>query len=116
MPYSVMMVFGARPEATKMAPVVRSLRQLPEIDLHMCVTGQHREMLHQVLEIFERDVEQDLAVMTRGQTLNGLTEQLLVRLDHAYDVFRPDLVLVHGDTTTSFVASSPVLSRPLCGI
>ncbi len=115
MPYSVMRVWH-RPEAIKIAPLARSLRQLLEIDLHICVTGQHREMLRLVLETFELDVEQDLAVMNRGQTQNGLTEQLLVRLDHAYDVFRPDLILVHGDTTTSFVASSPVLSRPLCGI
>ena len=87
-----------------MAPLARALRQLPQIDLHICVTGQHREMLHQVLETFELEVEQDLAVMTRGQTLNGLTEQLLVRLDQAYGAFQPDLVLVHGDTSTSFVA------------
>tara|TARA_Y100000815_G_scaffold109092_1_gene97687 strand:- start:82 stop:351 length:270 start_codon:yes stop_codon:yes gene_type:complete len=73
-----------RPEAIKIAPLARSLRQLLEIDLHICVTGQHREMLRLVLETFELDVEQDLAVMNRGQTQNGLTEQLLVRLDHAF--------------------------------
>ena len=108
---SVMMVFGTRPEAIKMAPLARALRQLPQIDLHICVTGQHREMLHQVLETFELEVEQDLAVMTRGQTLNGLTEQLLVRLDQAYGAFQPDLVLVHGDTSTSFVASLAAFHR-----
>lgn len=109
--HSVMMVFGTRPEAIKMAPLAQALRQTANIDLHICVTGQHREMLHQVLQTFGLEVEQDLAVMSQGQTLNGLSQQLLSGLDQAYETFHPDLVLVHGDTTTSFVATLAAFHR-----
>lgn len=111
--YSVMMVFGTRPEAIKMAPLAQALRQVQNIDLHICVTGQHREMLHQVLQTFELEVEQDLAVMSLGQTLNGLTQQLLAGLDKAYETLKPNLVLVHGDTTTSFVATLAAFHRQI---
>ncbi|TBU86556.1 non-hydrolyzing UDP-N-acetylglucosamine 2-epimerase [Phytopseudomonas dryadis] len=111
MPHRVMMVFGTRPEAIKMAPLAHALRQAGDIDLHICVTGQHREMLHQVLHTFELQVEEDLQLMTQGQTLNGLTQQLLVHLDQVYGRVKPDLVLVHGDTTSSFGATLAAFHR-----
>lgn len=113
MSHSVMMVFGTRPEAIKMAPLARELRQSPAVDLHICVTGQHREMLQQVLHTFELEVEQDLAVMSQGQTLNGLSRELLNGLDQAYARVRPALVLVHGDTTTSMVATLAAFHRQI---
>jgi UDP-N-acetylglucosamine 2-epimerase (non-hydrolysing) len=98
------------------------LRTWPEVDLHICSTGQHREMLEQVLTAFGLRVDQDLKVMTQNQTLNGLARDLLDKLDRACEQTRPDIVLVHGDTTTSFIASWPpstgtspsATSRPAC--
>lgn len=111
MAYSVMMVFGTRPEAIKMAPLARVLRTWPEVNLHICSTGQHREMLEQVLTAFGLSVDQDLKVMTQNQTLNGLARDLLDKLDQAYEQVKPDIVLVHGDTTTSFIASLAAFHR-----
>lgn len=113
MPYNVMMVFGTRPEAIKMAPLARVLREWPQIELHICSTGQHREMLEQVLSAFGLSVDQDLHVMTQGQTLNGLSRELLGQLDAAYSRFNPDIVLVHGDTTTSFIAALAAFYRQI---
>jgi len=113
MSYKVMMVFGTRPEAIKMAPLARVLRNWPGIELNICSTGQHREMLKQVLDFFELTVDEDLQVMTEGQTLNGLSEQLLMQLDQAYERGQPDIVLVHGDTTTSFIAALAAFNRHL---
>ncbi|MFK3683982.1 non-hydrolyzing UDP-N-acetylglucosamine 2-epimerase [Pseudomonas sp. NPDC088890] len=111
MPHTVMMVFGTRPEAIKMAPLARVLRQWPELDLHICSTGQHREMLEQVLSAFGLSVDQDLQVMTKNQTLNGLARDLLDKIDQAYAQVNPDIVLVHGDTTTSFIAALAAFHR-----
>ncbi|MFO3724675.1 non-hydrolyzing UDP-N-acetylglucosamine 2-epimerase [Pseudomonas sp. HLMP] len=111
MPHTVMMVFGTRPEAIKMAPLARVLREWPEIDLHICSTGQHREMLEQVLDAFGLSVDQDLKVMTRNQTLNGLARDLLDKLEQTYAQIQPDIVLVHGDTTTSFIAALAAFHR-----
>ncbi|MGN8261773.1 non-hydrolyzing UDP-N-acetylglucosamine 2-epimerase [Pseudomonas sp. SMSB3] len=111
MAYCVMMVFGTRPEAIKMAPLARVLRIWPEVELHICSTGQHREMLEQVLTAFGLSVDQDLQVMTQNQTLNSLSRDLLDKLDHAYEQVKPDIVLVHGDTTTSFIASLAAFHR-----
>jgi UDP-N-acetylglucosamine 2-epimerase (non-hydrolysing) len=113
MSFKVMMVFGTRPEAIKMAPLARVLRNWPGIELNICSTGQHREMLKQVLDSFELVVDEDLQVMTQGQTLNGLSEQLLEHLDKAYERVKPDIVLVHGDTTTSFIAALAAFNRQL---
>ncbi|NUU35086.1 non-hydrolyzing UDP-N-acetylglucosamine 2-epimerase [Pseudomonas sp. C2B4] len=113
MSFKVMMVFGTRPEAIKMAPLARVLRNWPGIELNICSTGQHREMLKQVLDSFELTVDEDLQVMTQGQTLNGLSEQLLEHLDQAYERVHPDIVLVHGDTTTSFIAALAAFNRHL---
>ncbi|QAX85316.1 UDP-N-acetylglucosamine 2-epimerase (non-hydrolyzing) [Pseudomonas sp. DTU12.3] len=113
MSFKVMMVFGTRPEAIKMAPLARVLRQWPDIQLNICSTGQHREMLTQVLDAFELSVDEDLQVMTQGQTLNGLSQNLLAQLDQAYARVKPDIVLVHGDTTTSFIAALAAFNRQL---
>lgn len=106
-----MMVFGTRPEAIKMAPLACLLRTQPEIDLHVCSTGQHREMLDQVLSCFDLQIEQDLKVMSIDQSLNGLSGELLKRLDEVYVSFAPNMVLVHGDTTTSFIAALAAFHR-----
>jgi len=108
---TVMMVFGTRPEAIKMAPLARVLREWPDIDLHICSTGQHREMLEQVLTAFGLSVDQDLKVMTQNQTLNGLARDLLDKIDKAFEKVNPDIVLVHGDTTTSFIAGLAAFHR-----
>ncbi|MFF5867783.1 non-hydrolyzing UDP-N-acetylglucosamine 2-epimerase [Pseudomonas sp. NPDC012596] len=108
---TVMMIFGTRPEAIKMAPLARVLREWPDIDLHICSTGQHREMLEQVLTAFGLSVDQDLKVMTQNQTLNGLARDLLDKIDKAFEKVNPDIVLVHGDTTTSFIAGLAAFHR-----
>ncbi|TFY93025.1 UDP-N-acetylglucosamine 2-epimerase (non-hydrolyzing) [Pseudomonas nabeulensis] len=113
MNFKIAMVFGTRPEAIKMAPLARILKQTPGIELKICSTGQHREMLQQVLEGFSLAVDEDLQVMTQGQTLNGLSQHLLGALDQAYERLQPHMVLVHGDTTTSFIASFAAFNRQL---
>jgi UDP-N-acetylglucosamine 2-epimerase (non-hydrolysing) len=113
MSLKVQMVFGTRPEAIKMAPLARVLKHWPGVELFVCSTGQHREMLRQVLAAFELGVDEDLDLMTQGQTLNGLAQQLLLRLDASYARVQPDIVLVHGDTTTSFVAALAAFHRQI---
>src|SRR5688572_5834422 len=105
MSFKIMLVFGTRPEAIKMAPLVLRLRQESVFETRVCVTGQHREMLDQVLASFDLAVDDDLAVMQPGQTINGLAASLLAGLDALYLRHKPDLVLVHGDTTTCFIAT-----------
>jgi UDP-N-acetylglucosamine 2-epimerase (non-hydrolysing) len=101
----IMVVFGTRPEAIKMAPVVMALKARPEFDVQVCVTAQHREMLDQVLSLFEITPDFDLDLMTPGQSLGGLTSRALQGLEEVFQAQKPDLVLVHGDTTTTFTAS-----------
>jgi UDP-N-acetylglucosamine 2-epimerase (non-hydrolysing) len=102
----VMSIVGTRPEAIKMAPVIKELEKHPqEIESVVCATAQHREMLDQVLEVFEIQPDHDLNVMLPGQTLSQLTANLLMRLDQVMVERRPDWVLVQGDTTTVMAAS-----------
>jgi UDP-N-acetylglucosamine 2-epimerase (non-hydrolysing) len=102
----VMTVFGTRPEAIKMAPLVHELNKHPEqIDSIVCVTAQHRQMLDQVLEIFSITPDIDLNIMKDRQTLLQITTRALESLDEVIKQQKPDIVLVHGDTTTTFVAS-----------
>ena len=102
----VMVVFGTRPEAIKMVPVVMALKARPQdFDVQVCVTAQHREMLDQVLALFEITPDFDLNLMTPGQSLGGLTSRALQGLEDVFQAQKPDLVLVHGDTTTTFTAS-----------
>lgn len=102
----VMLVFGTRPEAIKMCPLVNELKSRPgEFETTVCVTGQHREMLEQVLRVFGVEPDHDLAIMKPGQTLFDVTCDVLLRLKAVLEEERPDVVLVHGDTTTSFAAA-----------
>ncbi len=101
-----MTVFGTRPEAIKMAPVVRALKSKPtKFDVKVTVTGQHREMLDQVLEFFQITPDHDLDIMRHGQTLTDITSRVLSGLEKVISAESPDIVLVHGDTTTTFAAS-----------
>ena len=99
------MVFGTRPEAIKMAPLFLALKKEECFDVKLCVTGQHREMLDQVLEVFEIVPDYDLNIMKADQTLNEITARILSKLDPILESINPDLLLVHGDTTTTFSAS-----------
>lgn len=101
----VLTVFGTRPEAIKMAPLVKKLNEEPEIESILCVTAQHREMLDQVLALFELVPDYDLNIMKQNQTISQITSNVLVGLEEVYKKERPDIVLVHGDTTTTFAAS-----------
>ena len=101
----VMSVFGTRPEAIKMAPLVKELERRNEIDSIVCVTAQHREMLDQVLETFKIVPDYDLNIMKQGQTLSEITTRVLDGLENVIKEVNPDIILVHGDTTTSFVAA-----------
>jgi len=105
MPIKVMPIFGTRPEAIKMAPLVKVLKANPAFDVHVTITAQHRQMLDQVLELFEITPDTDLDIMKDRQTLAGITTRALSGLDDVMKEVKPDLVLVHGDTTTTFVGS-----------
>ena len=112
----VMSIFGTRPEAIKMAPLVLELRRREEIDSLVCVTAQHREMLDSVLDIFGIRPDYDLNVMQSGQTLSGITSRVLEGLGGVLSEAAPDLVLVHGDTTTTFAAAlSAFYAKIPCG-
>lgn len=107
----VLSVFGTRPEAIKMAPVVLRLASEPAIQSIVCTTGQHRHMLDQMLGAFGVTPDIDLGVMTAGQTLNALTGQILTSLDEVLEQTKPDRVLVHGDTATAMAASLAAFHR-----
>jgi len=108
----VLVVFGTRPEAIKMAPLVKSLHTLSDtFETKVCVTAQHREMLDQVLEIFEISPDFDLDIMKPGQDLYDVTSNVLLGMKKVLEDFRPDIVLVHGDTTTTFAASLAAFYR-----
>ena len=108
----ILSIFGTRPEAIKMAPVVEALRQSRSATSIVCVTGQHREMLDQVLQLFGIKADHDLGLMTRDQTLNGLAGRAFPAINAILDEVRPDRVLVHGDTTTAMVACAGGLPPP----
>ncbi|MCG8433642.1 MAG: UDP-N-acetylglucosamine 2-epimerase (non-hydrolyzing), partial [Gammaproteobacteria bacterium] len=101
----VLIVFGTRPEAIKMAPVVEVLKARPEIDARVCVTAQHREMLDQVLNLFGIQSDYDLNIMRPQQDLTDVTSAVLFGLRSVLEEFSPDRILVHGDTTTTLAAS-----------
>lgn len=98
-------VFGTRPEGIKMAPLVKMLAADERFDAKVCITAQHREMLDQVLDLFEIEPDFDLNIMKAGQTLNDVTVSILLGLKPILEDFKPDLILVHGDTATTFAAS-----------
>lgn len=101
----VMTVFGTRPEAIKMAPLVKELKSRKEIECIVCVTAQHRQMLDQVLEVFDIKPDYDLDIMKQGQTLGDITSRVLSGLDEVIKETKPNIILVHGDTTTTFAGA-----------
>ena len=101
----IMSVFGTRPEAIKMAPLVKELASRPEIESICCVTAQHREMLDSVLKVFDLKPDWDLDIMTPRQTLSSITSKCLTGMDDAIEQLKPDMILVHGDTSTTFAGA-----------
>ena len=101
----IMLVFGTRPEAIKMCPLVNELKTRDNIETIVCVTGQHRQMLDQVLEAFHVVPNYDLSIMKDKQTLFDITTNILNRIKAVLDEVKPDVVLVHGDTSTTFVTA-----------
>ena len=108
----VLLVFGTRPEAIKMCPIVLAMQANPHIETIVCVTGQHREMLDQVLNLFKITPDFDLDIMKPGQDLTDVTTAILQKLKPVLSETKPDRVLVHGDTATSFT-SIPLTLMPL---
>ena len=101
----VMSVFGTRPEAIKMAPLVKELERREEIESYVCLTGQHREMLDSVMEIFDLKADFDLNIMEKRQTLSTITTKTLLGMEKVFEEKKPDLILVHGDTSTTFAGA-----------
>lgn len=101
----IMVVFGTRPEAIKMCPLIKVLKTREELKTIVCVTGQHKEMLDQVLKVFEVVPDYNLSVMKEKQTLFDITKRILVGMRNILEEVKPDVVLVHGDTSTTFVTS-----------
>ena len=98
----IITIFGTRPEAIKMAPLVKELEKREGIESKVCVTAQHREMLDQVLDLFDIKPDFDLNIMKSKQTLTGITNKVLEGLEEVFIEEKPDMILVHGDTTTTF--------------
>ena len=110
----IMLVFGTRPEAIKMCPLVKEFQKYPEsFETIVCVTGQHREMLDQVLQIFGVNPDFDLNIMKQGQDLYDVTARVLIGMRDVLDTVKPDVVLVHGDTTTSMAAAMAAFYRQI---
>lgn len=101
----ILSVFGTRPEAIKMCPLVKELASRPEIESLCCVTAQHRQMLDSVLEVFDLKPDWDLDIMTPRQTLSTITSKCLTGMDEAIEALKPDMILVHGDTSTTFAGA-----------
>jgi len=101
----IMSVFGTRPEAIKMCPLIKKMREYKEIESVVCLTGQHKEMLQQVIDIFDINVDYNLHIMKPSQTLTSITTDILTLMKPVLEKEKPDIVLVHGDTTTSFAVA-----------
>ncbi|NLW06683.1 MAG: UDP-N-acetylglucosamine 2-epimerase (non-hydrolyzing) [Clostridia bacterium] len=113
-PFKVLVVFGTRPEAIKLAPLIKELSRHPqEFSCQVAVTAQHREMLDQVLRLFQITPDYDLDIMSKGQTLEQVTSRALNGLARVLQTARPDIVLVHGDTTTTFAAALAAFYRQI---
>ena len=110
----VMTIFGTRPEAIKMAPLVKALQAAPDMEPIVTVTAQHRDMLDQVLNLFNITPDYDLNIMSQGQTLYDVTNRALMGLKDVLEEAKPDVVLVHGDTTTTFAGIGFFLPRNSC--
>ena len=105
MKMKVLLVFGTRPEAIKMCPLVKECQKYQQIDTVVCVTGQHKQMLEQVLEVFGVTPQYNLAIMKEKQTLFDVTTAVLMRMKEVLETEKPDIVLVHGDTSTAFITA-----------
>jgi UDP-N-acetylglucosamine 2-epimerase (non-hydrolysing) len=101
----ILVIFGTRPEAIKMAPVVHALKSSPTMETRVCISSQHKELLLPVLDLFDIEIDYDLDIMRPNQTLTTITVRILEALERVYEDFRPDMVAVHGDTTTAFTAA-----------
>ena len=101
----IMSVFGTRPEAIKMCPVVMEIQKRRNVESIVCLTGQHREMLEPVMQLFNLHEDYNLHIMRENQTLSNITSDILQRLDDVMEREKPDMVLVHGDTSSSFAAA-----------
>ena len=101
----IITVFGTRPEAIKMCPLILELKNRKNIECKVCLTGQHRDMVRTVLECFNIVEDYNLDIMKQNQTLSGITTSIVQKLGEILEIEQPDLVLVHGDTTTSFAAA-----------
>ena len=101
----VMTIFGTRPEAIKMAPLIKELKNNKNIDCKVCITGQHRQMLDQVMLAFDIRADYDLDIMQQGQTLTDITSRVMYGLEGVFTQEKPDMILVHGDTTTAFASA-----------
>jgi len=102
----ILIVFGTRPEAIKMAPLVKEFKKYPKLfDTKVCVTAQHREMLDQVLNLFEIIPDYDLNIMKKNQDLYDVTSNVLLKIKEVFEIEKPDIVFVHGDTSTTFTTS-----------
>ncbi|MBF2078879.1 MAG: UDP-N-acetylglucosamine 2-epimerase, partial [Synechococcales cyanobacterium T60_A2020_003] len=104
-PIRLCIILGTRPEAIKLAPVIQQFRQAPAFDTRVILTGQHREMVAQVMELFDLTADHDLAIMQHGQTLTDITCRSLQGLEQLYKEIQPQFVIVQGDTTTAFAAA-----------
>ena len=103
--YKIMSVFGTRPEAIKMAPLVQELAKRPCFESICCLTGQHRQMLDSVMQIFQLEGDYDLNIMQKQQTLSSITTRTLLGMESVLEEAKPDLILVHGDTSTTFAGA-----------
>ena len=103
--YKIMSVFGTRPEAIKMAPLVKELSKYDDLESICCLTGQHREMLDSVMEIFKLQADFDLNIMEKRQTLSTITTKTLLGMERVMEQCKPDMILVHGDTSTTFAGA-----------
>ena len=101
----IMLIFGTRPEAIKMCPLVKELKTRKNINVRVCVTGQHKEMLEQVLDCFNVVPDYNLEIMKDKQTLFDITINIISKIKPVLEIEKPDMILVHGDTTTTFVTS-----------
>ena len=109
----VSLIFGTRPEAIKLCPLVLELKKHPEFDVHVCVTGQHRQMLDQVLDVFNVRPDVDLNLMQPNQSLAGLTSRAITAIDRYLLEYKPDIVIIQGDTTTTFCAALTAFYRQI---
>jgi UDP-N-acetylglucosamine 2-epimerase (non-hydrolysing) len=101
----ILIIFGTRPEAIKMAPVVKALKAIPSLETRVCISSQHRELLLPVLDLFDISFDYDLDVMRPDQTLTTITVRILEAMERVYGEFHPDMVVVHGDTSTAFASA-----------